>query len=149
MTEADLLIHNAQIVAFDEAGTEIRDGSIAVVGNSIAWLGPASESAARFTAKQTIDARGMIAMPVIVGSEVASRLRGTPRPPKLLCGLLEDTTWAITPQRGGRSPTAEGVLGDAGWSGWGGDVGQVSDGGWGWRLGPKLPRKSRFRWWAK
>jgi 5-methylthioadenosine/S-adenosylhomocysteine deaminase len=70
MTEADLLIHNAQIVAFDEAGTEIRDGSIAVVDNSIAWLGPAAESAARFTAKQTIDARGMIAMPGFVDAHV-------------------------------------------------------------------------------
>ena len=75
----------------------------------------------------------------------------------LLCGLLEDRTWAMMPQRGGRSPTADGVLGDAGWSAWGVDVGQVSDGGWGWRLGPGAPGRtrtrlnagaSRFSWWT-
>jgi hypothetical protein len=49
-------------------------------------------------------------MPVMVGSEVASSLRGMPRPPKPLCGLLEDRTWAMIPQRGGRFSTAEGVL---------------------------------------
>src|ERR1700677_2546328 len=99
----------------------------------------------------------MVAMPVMVGSEVASRLRGMPRPPKLLCGLLADRTWAMMPQRGGRSPTAEGVLGDAGSLGWGVDVGQVSDGGWGWRLGPGPPGRTRTRpkagasrvsWWT-
>jgi hypothetical protein len=58
------------------------------------------------------------------GSQVASRLSGMPRPPKLLCGLLEDRTWAMMPQRGGMSPTAVGVLDDAGWSGCGVDVGQ-------------------------
>jgi hypothetical protein len=71
----------------------------------------------------------------MVGSEVASRLRGMPRPPKLLCGLLEDRTWAMMPQRGGRSPTAEGVPGDAGWSGWGVDRGAGVECGWGWRFG--------------
>jgi hypothetical protein len=46
----------------------------------------------------------VLAMPVMVGSGVvASRLRGMPRPPKLLYGLLEDRTWAMMPQKGGRS----------------------------------------------
>ena len=43
MIEADLLVEGADIVVFDDAGTEIRDGSIAIAGNSIAWLGPATE----------------------------------------------------------------------------------------------------------
>ena len=71
MTEVpDLLIHGANIVAFDEAGTEIRDGAIAIVGNRIAWVGPAAESTKRFPAKETIDARGLIAMPGLVDAHV-------------------------------------------------------------------------------
>ncbi len=69
MTEADLLIQGANIVAFDAAGTEISNGSIAIIGNSIAWLGPA-ESADRWRAKDTIDAGGLIAMPGFVDAHV-------------------------------------------------------------------------------
>jgi hypothetical protein len=66
-------------------------------------------------------------------------------------GLLEDRTWAMMPQRGSRSPTAEGVLGDAGWSGWGVDVGQ------GLEIGADEPGRTRRRpkagaarvsWWT-
>ena len=66
----DLLIQGANIVAFDEAGTQIRDGAIAIVGNSIVWVGPAAESTKRFQAKETIDARGLIAMPGLVDAHV-------------------------------------------------------------------------------
>jgi 5-methylthioadenosine/S-adenosylhomocysteine deaminase len=68
--EADLLIHHASIVAFDDAGTELGDASIAIVGNSIAWMGPAVESVKHFHAKQTIDATGLIAMPGFVDAHV-------------------------------------------------------------------------------
>jgi 5-methylthioadenosine/S-adenosylhomocysteine deaminase len=70
MTEADLLITGAQVVAFDSAATEIRDGSIAIVGNTIVWIGPRTEGAGRFSAKQTIDAGGLIAMPGFVDAHV-------------------------------------------------------------------------------
>jgi len=70
MTEADLLINGGSIVAFDSAGTEIRDGSIAIVGNTIAWLGPSTDSTKLFRAKQTIEAHGMIAMPGFVDAHV-------------------------------------------------------------------------------
>jgi 5-methylthioadenosine/S-adenosylhomocysteine deaminase len=67
MTEMiDLLIQGASIVAFDDAGTEIRDGSIAIAGNRIGWIGKADESRERFHAKDTIDATGLIAMPGFV-----------------------------------------------------------------------------------
>jgi 5-methylthioadenosine/S-adenosylhomocysteine deaminase len=67
MTEVpDLLIQGASILAFDDAGTEIRDGSIAIVGNRIVSVGPASP----LQAKQTIDARGLIAMPGFVDAHV-------------------------------------------------------------------------------
>ena len=52
MTEADLLIKSANIVAFDDAGTEIPDGSIAINGNSITWIGPSTESVNAFAPKR-------------------------------------------------------------------------------------------------
>ena len=68
--EADLLIHHASIVAFDDDGTELGDASIAIVGNSIAWMGPTAESAKHFHARETIDATGLIAMPGFVDAHV-------------------------------------------------------------------------------
>src|ERR1700689_394601 len=68
--DADLLIHHASIVAFDDAGTELGDASIAIVGNSIAWMGPTAESAKHVHARETIDATGLIAMPGFVDAHV-------------------------------------------------------------------------------
>jgi 5-methylthioadenosine/S-adenosylhomocysteine deaminase len=68
--EVDLLIHHAGIVAFDDAGTELSDASIAIVGNSIAWIGPTGESVQHARAKESIDATGLIAMPGFVDGHV-------------------------------------------------------------------------------
>jgi 5-methylthioadenosine/S-adenosylhomocysteine deaminase len=68
--EADLLIHHASIVAFDDDGTELGDASIAIVGNNIAWMGPTAETAKHFHARETIDATGLIAMPGFVDAHV-------------------------------------------------------------------------------
>ena len=62
----DLLIAGADIVTFDDAGTVLSDGSIAIDGRSIRWLGPAADAARRFKAKETIDGRGLIAMPGLI-----------------------------------------------------------------------------------
>lgn len=68
--DVDLLITGACVVTFDDAGSEIRDGSIAIAGNSIAWMGPTERSSDLFRAKETIDATGMIAMPGFVDAHV-------------------------------------------------------------------------------
>src|SRR6204780_1294902 len=68
--DADLLIHHASIVAFDDAGTELGDATIAIVGNSIAWMGPTAQSPKHFHARETIDATGLIAMPGFVDAHV-------------------------------------------------------------------------------
>jgi 5-methylthioadenosine/S-adenosylhomocysteine deaminase len=68
--EADLLIHHASIVAFDDTGAELGDASIAIVGNSIVWMGPTAQSAQHFHAKETIDATGLIVMPGFVDAHV-------------------------------------------------------------------------------
>ena len=66
LQEVDLLIHGASLVAFDVAGTELNDSAIAITGDSIVWIGPASEAASRFLAKEKLDATGLIAMPGFV-----------------------------------------------------------------------------------
>jgi 5-methylthioadenosine/S-adenosylhomocysteine deaminase len=62
-TSIDLLISGSDVVTFDDKDTVITDGAIAVRGNAIVWLGKASEAGSLFTAKDTINAAGQIAMP--------------------------------------------------------------------------------------
>jgi len=59
----DLLIMGPDIVTFDDANTIISDGAIAVKGNAIAWIGKADEARTMFTAKETVNASSLIAMP--------------------------------------------------------------------------------------
>src|SRR5580700_1151721 len=59
----DLLILGPDIVTFDDKDRVIMDGAIAVNGNAIVWIGKASEARTKFTAKDTINASGQIAMP--------------------------------------------------------------------------------------
>jgi 5-methylthioadenosine/S-adenosylhomocysteine deaminase len=63
---ADLLIQGADIVTFDDPGTVITDGAIAVTGNKIAWIGKASDAATMIAATETINGSGHIAMPGII-----------------------------------------------------------------------------------
>lgn len=63
---ADLLITGADVVTFDDNCTEIRNGAIAISGDSIHWIGDAQDAQGRFAATETIHARGMIAMPGLV-----------------------------------------------------------------------------------
>lgn len=59
----DLLVTGPDVVSFDDKDTVISDGAIAVQGNSIVWMGKAADAAKLFTAKDTINASGLIAMP--------------------------------------------------------------------------------------
>lgn len=59
----DLLIHDADIVTFDDAGTVIVDGAIAVNGNTIVWIGKAPDATKLFRAKNVIKGTGLTAMP--------------------------------------------------------------------------------------
>ncbi|MGC2661060.1 MAG: amidohydrolase family protein [Bryobacteraceae bacterium] len=68
--DADLLISGACVVTFDDAGTEIPDGAIAIVGNRIIWTGARKEADERFHATDTIEATGLIAMPGFVDAHV-------------------------------------------------------------------------------
>jgi 5-methylthioadenosine/S-adenosylhomocysteine deaminase len=59
----DLLILGPDVVTYDDKDTVIMDGAIAVSGNSIVWIGKASDAPGMFTAKDTLKAAGQIAMP--------------------------------------------------------------------------------------
>ena len=70
MRDVDLLVTGACVVTFDKVSTEINDGAIAICGNSIVWIGSSSESSSLFSAKETLNAAGMIAMPGFVDAHV-------------------------------------------------------------------------------
>lgn len=65
-----LLITGADVVCFDDQDTLVRDGAIAVDGDSIVWIGTASDAAEKFAATETIRASGMIAMPGFIDCHV-------------------------------------------------------------------------------
>ncbi len=62
-SHVDLLITGCDVVTFDGKNTVVTDGAIAVRGNAIAWIGKAADASGMFTAKETVTASGLIAMP--------------------------------------------------------------------------------------
>jgi len=66
----DLLITDAEVLTFDDANTVLRDGDIAIAGNTIVWVGRTSEAALLFRANDTLRANGMIAMPGLIDCHV-------------------------------------------------------------------------------
>jgi len=62
----DLLITGADIVTFDDADTVLLNGAIAVGGNGIVWIGSSSDATRLYSAKETVDGSGMIAMPGLI-----------------------------------------------------------------------------------
>jgi 5-methylthioadenosine/S-adenosylhomocysteine deaminase len=63
----DLVITGCSVVCFDERGTIIEDGALAIAGNSIAWIGKAAEAPA---ARETLRAPNTIAMPGLIDCHV-------------------------------------------------------------------------------
>ena len=59
----DLLITNAHIHCMDEAHTVYKQGVIGVIGDSIAWIGEATQD---IPSKYTIDAKGMLVTPGLI-----------------------------------------------------------------------------------
>ena len=62
----DLLIRNCAIVTMDAGGTVIDDGAIAIEGSRIRWIGRSSDLPEDVEPRDTIDARGAIAMPGLI-----------------------------------------------------------------------------------
>jgi len=113
-TAVDLLITGMDVVTFDDNGTEMRAGAIAIRGNTIHWIGSARDAEAQFTSADTIRAEGQIAMPGLVdahhhtaqqflhGKLSALRRRGELKNPIWSCYLIpfesnmtpEDVYWS-------------------------------------------------------
>jgi 5-methylthioadenosine/S-adenosylhomocysteine deaminase len=63
---ADLLITRGAVITMDKDNQVFEDGSIAIIGNTIAAVGPAQAIASQYSAPQTLDAGGCVVMPGLV-----------------------------------------------------------------------------------
>lgn len=105
----DLLIKGVNVVTFDYAGTEVADGAIAIMGNQIHWVGASVEATSRFTTVQeTIDGRGLIAMPGFVDAHVhtAQQFLHSTLPALRRRGELKNPIWSryLIPFEAGLGP---------------------------------------------
>src|SRR5687767_1900361 len=66
--EVDLIVYNATVVTMDAGSRVIPRGAVAINGRDIHAVGGAETIAARYTAKETLDARGQIVMPGLVNT---------------------------------------------------------------------------------
>src|SRR5260370_23001654 len=87
--EYDLLVKNGTIVTMDGERRVIEDGVVAARGDEIVFVGRTSDFGLRHakgvTAKQTVDAKGKLVLPVFINGH-------THVPMTLLRGLKDDVT---------------------------------------------------------
>jgi 5-methylthioadenosine/S-adenosylhomocysteine deaminase len=62
----DTIVEHAYIVTFDDAGTVLADGSIAIADGAITAVGEAADIAAAYTAAEVIDGHHRLAMPGLI-----------------------------------------------------------------------------------
>src|SRR5882724_11514651 len=82
---ADLIITGGTIVTMDGARTTYDDGAVAVKGDTILAVGPRAEVEAKYSAAQTIDAKGKLVLPGFINGH-------THVPMTLFRGLHDDVT---------------------------------------------------------
>jgi 5-methylthioadenosine/S-adenosylhomocysteine deaminase len=82
---ADLIITGGTVVTMNGARAIYDDGAIAVTGDTIIAVGPRTELAAKYSAAQTIDARGKLVLPGFINGH-------THVPMTLFRGLHDDVT---------------------------------------------------------
>jgi 5-methylthioadenosine/S-adenosylhomocysteine deaminase len=80
MSACDLLLTNAVVLTMDERFTVHRDGSLAIVGDSIVAVGPDTRG---FDAAETVDCGGRVVMPGLVNAHTHAAMT-------LLRGLADD-----------------------------------------------------------
>src|SRR5258708_2222077 len=81
----DLIVSGGTVVTMDAKRAIYEDGSVAVKGDSIVAVGPRDEIENRYTALQTIDAKGRLVLPGFVNGH-------THVPMTLFRGLHDDVT---------------------------------------------------------
>lgn len=62
----DLLITGGTVVTMDSTRRVLDDGALAIAGDSIVAVGPTADLVARFSTRETIDARRQIVMPGLI-----------------------------------------------------------------------------------
>ncbi|HEV2731121.1 MAG TPA: amidohydrolase [Terriglobales bacterium] len=82
---ADLIITGGTVVTMDGSRAIYDDGAVVVKGDTIVAVGPRSDLAAKYTAAQTIDARGKLVLPGFINGH-------THVPMTLFRGLHDDVT---------------------------------------------------------
>src|SRR5438874_5618425 len=82
---ADLIITGGTVVTMDSSRAIYDDGAIVVKGDTIVAVGPRADLAAKYTAAQTIDARGKLVLPGFINGH-------THVPMTLFRGLHDDVT---------------------------------------------------------
>jgi 5-methylthioadenosine/S-adenosylhomocysteine deaminase len=82
---ADLIISGGTIVTMDGSRTILRDGSVAIKGDTIIAVGPRADIEARYGSAKTIDARGRLVLPGFINGH-------THVPMTLFRGLHDDVT---------------------------------------------------------
>jgi 5-methylthioadenosine/S-adenosylhomocysteine deaminase len=81
--QVDLIVYNATVVTMDAAGRVLPRGAVAITGRDITAVEPAEAIAARYTAKETLDAGGQIVLPGLINTH-------THAPMVLYRGLADD-----------------------------------------------------------
>jgi 5-methylthioadenosine/S-adenosylhomocysteine deaminase len=82
-TRVTLIVTNATVITMDRAGRTIPLGAVAIDGRDIVAVGTASEIAAKFTASDSIDAKGRVVLPGLINTH-------THAPMVLYRGLADD-----------------------------------------------------------
>lgn len=85
-TPVDLLIEGCQVVTMNEQRDIIRDGAVAVTGNTIVDVGKATDLRARYTAARTIGGNRFVVTPGMVNTHI--HITGEP----LTRGYVPDDT---------------------------------------------------------
>ena len=80
---ADLILSNALVLTMDEELHQYEPGAVAILGDSIAGVGPDAEVRRDFAAAQVVDCGGRVVMPGLVNAH-------THVPMTLLRGLADD-----------------------------------------------------------
>jgi 5-methylthioadenosine/S-adenosylhomocysteine deaminase len=104
----DLLVTGAEIVTFDDTDTVLANGAIAIMGNSIHWIGSAEEAKAKFSAREMLDAGGLLAMPGFVDAHfhTAQQFLHSRLPAIRRRGELKEPMWSryLIPFEAGLEP---------------------------------------------
>jgi 5-methylthioadenosine/S-adenosylhomocysteine deaminase len=83
--DADLIVSGGIVVTMDESRRIVRDGSVAIKGDTIVAVGPRADIETRYGSAKTIDARGRLVLPGFINGH-------THVPMTLFRGLHDDVT---------------------------------------------------------